>query len=42
MGKQGEQAFSICMHTNYDELFSDLEKPRQLISRIEAGSSKSL
>ena len=42
MGKQDKQAFSIWMHTNYDELFSDLEKPRQLISRIEAGSSKSL
>jgi hypothetical protein len=35
MGKKDKQAFTSWMHTNYDELFSNLEKPSQLISRIE-------
>ena len=35
MGKKDKQAFSSWMHTNYDALFTDLEKPSQLISRIE-------
>ncbi len=35
MGKSDKQAFASWMHTNYDELFSNLEKPSQLISRIE-------
>ena len=42
MGKKDKQAFSIWMHTNYDELFSGLEKPTQLISRIETHSNKML
>jgi len=39
MGKTDKQAFSNWMHANYDELFSNLEKPSQLISRIETQSS---
>ena len=35
MGKKDKQAFSSWMNTNYNELFSNLEKPSQLISRIE-------
>ena len=38
MGKKDKQAFSSWMHTNYDELFSNLEKPTQLISRIETAN----
>ncbi len=37
MGKKDKQAFSSWIHTNYETLFSDLEKPSQLISRIESG-----
>ncbi|HHJ34996.1 MAG TPA: DUF3015 domain-containing protein [Gammaproteobacteria bacterium] len=36
MGKTDRRAFSSWMHDNYNALFSDLEKPSQLISRIEA------
>jgi len=35
MGKKNKQAFSIWMHTNYDVLFTDLEKPSQLVARIQ-------
>ncbi len=42
MGKEDKQAFSIWMHTNYDELFSNLEKPTQLISRIETRTNNSI
>ena len=35
MGKSDKQAFSSWVHTNYNELFSNLEDPSQLISRIE-------
>ncbi|MBL4711156.1 MAG: DUF3015 family protein [Gammaproteobacteria bacterium] len=35
MGKNDKQAFSLWVHKNYDELFSNLEQPSQLISRIE-------
>ena len=42
MGKKDKQAFSIWMHTNYDALFSDLEKPAQLISRIETRDNSSI
>jgi len=35
MGKKDKQAFSFWVHENYDALFTDLEKPSQLISRIE-------
>lgn len=35
MGKTDKQAFSSWMHVNYNVLFSELEKPSQLISRIE-------
>jgi len=34
MGKKDKQAFSCWIHTNYDVLFSNLEKPTQLLSRI--------
>ncbi len=37
MGRKDKQAFSSWMHSNYETLFSDLEKPSQLISRIESG-----
>jgi len=42
MGRKDKQAFSIWMHSNYDELFSDLEKPTQLISRIETRTNNSI
>jgi len=35
MGKNDKQAFSSWMNTNYDELFTNLKQPSQLISRIE-------
>lgn len=35
MGKKDKQAFSLWMHTNYDVLFFDLEKPSQLVARIQ-------
>lgn len=38
MGKSDKQAFSAWMKTNYDVLFTNLEKPAELISRIEATS----
>jgi len=39
MGKKDKQAFSNWMQSNYDVLFSDLKKPAELISRIEASST---
>ncbi len=39
MGKKDKQAFSSWIHENYDELFSNLEKPSQLISRMETRDS---
>jgi len=42
MGKGDKQAFSTWMHDNYSELFSNLEKPSQLISRIETQSNKKI
>jgi len=38
MGKTDKQAFSHWMQVNYDVLFSDLKKPAELISRIEASA----
>ncbi len=35
MGKSDKQAFSLWMQTNYDALFTGLEQPSQLISRME-------
>jgi len=35
LGKQDKKAFSSWMNANYDELFTDLKQPSQLISRIE-------
>ena len=35
MGKDDKVAFSYWMNANYDELFTNLEQPSQLISRIE-------
>ncbi len=35
MGKNDKQAFSLMLHSNYDNLFGSLEKPSQLITRIE-------
>jgi len=35
-GKDDKPAFSSWMHDNYDALFTDLERPNQLISRIQA------
>lgn len=35
MGKNDKQAFSLMLHSNYDSLFGGLDKPSQLISRIE-------
>ena len=35
MGKDDKQAFSLWMQTNYDELFTGLDQPSQLISRME-------
>lgn len=35
MGKEDKQAFSSWVHNNYDVLFTNLDKPSQLISRIE-------
>jgi len=35
MGKKDKKAFSSWVHANYDELFSNLKKPSQLITRIE-------
>jgi len=40
MGKNDKRAFSTWMHTNYDALFNNLEKPSQLISRIETLDEK--
>ena len=40
MGKNDKRAFSTLMHTNYDALFNNLEKPSQLISRIETLDEK--
>lgn len=34
MGKTDKAAFSDWMHANYDNLFTDLSKPTELISRI--------
>ncbi len=34
MGKKDKQAFSSWMHENYDALFTNLEKPSQLVLRI--------
>ena len=34
MGKKDKQAFSSWMYENYDVLFTNLEKPSQLVSRI--------
>ena len=34
MGKKDKPAFSSWMHENYDALFTNLEKPSQLVSRI--------
>jgi hypothetical protein len=42
MGKNDKQAFSTWMHDNYSELFSNLEKPSQLISRIETQRNKQI
>ena len=39
MGKADKRAFSSWMHDNYSELFSNLEKSSQLISRIETQSN---
>jgi len=36
LGKDDKPAFSSWMHANYDALFTDLERPNQLISRIQA------
>lgn len=38
MGKTDKQAFSHWMQVNYEALFTDLEKPAELISRIEASA----
>lgn len=35
MGKDDKQEFSLWMQTNYDALFTGLEQPSQLISRME-------
>ncbi len=35
MGKNDKQAFSLMLHSNYDSLFGGLDKPSQLITRIE-------
>ena len=35
MGKSDRKAFSTWVHNNYENLFSDLAEPSQLISRIE-------
>lgn len=39
MGKKDKQAFSQWMQTNYAVLFTDLNQPSELISRIEATSA---
>lgn len=36
LGKDDKPAFSSWMHENYDALFTGLERPSQLISRIQA------
>ena len=36
LGKDDKPAFSSWMHDNYDDLFTGLEQPNQLISRIQA------
>ena len=35
MGKEDKKAFAVWMQDNYDSLFTDLDKPADLISRIE-------
>ena len=35
MGKQDKKAFSSWLQVNYDELFTELEQPSELISRIQ-------
>jgi len=35
MGKDDKVAFSYWMNANYDDLFTNLKQPSQLISRIE-------
>lgn len=41
MGKQDKTAFSEWMQVHYDELFNNLERPTELISRIETLSDQS-
>lgn len=40
MGKQDKSAFSGWMQVHYDELFNNLERPAELISRIETLSGQ--
>ncbi len=39
MGKENKQEFSLWMHTHYDVLFSGLEQPSQLLTRIKTQES---
>ena len=41
MGKEDKTAFSDWMQANYSELFNELERPTELISRIETLSDQS-
>jgi len=41
MGKEDKKAFSFWLQSNYDELFNNLEKPTELISRIQLTETKS-
>ena len=36
MGEQDKKAFSSWLQVNYDELFTELEQPSELISRIQS------
>ena len=36
MGKQDKKAFSSWLQVNYDELFTELQQPSELISRIQS------
>ena len=39
LGKEDEKAFSSWVQVNYDELFTNLNKPAELISRIQMTES---
>lgn len=39
MGKKDKQAFAKLMQSNFDSIFTDVEKPAEILARIEASAS---